>query len=232
MEKKFYEEYKWTEWKFWQNFWEYYRIHMLVIVVIAFMAFIGIKSCMNRVEQDLSVIYIGEKVMLSPAKLEVFFDGKVADMDGDGQVLINIENNPVDMDENADTVTVMLTRIDAEIMGGDPFILMTDGDFVDRFVKMSGLQSLEEIISDLNIPEEYIKRDPVSGEATAVNITNLPIGKIAGVYSGEEIYVGVKIMPFSKANKEKYVQRHNQAMEIVRSMLAYDGHQIPSIVVE
>lgn len=232
MEKKFYEEYKWTQWKFWQNFWEYYRIHMLIIIIVALTAFIGIRSCMNRVEQDLSVIYIGEKVMLSPAKLEVFFDGKVSDMDGDGQVVVNIENNPVDMDENADTVTVMLTRIDAEILGGDPFILMTDGDFVERFVKMSGLQSLEKITSELKIPEEYIKRDPVSGEATAVNITKLPIGKIAGIYSSEEMYVGVKIMPYSKANKEKYVKRHNQAMEIVRSMLAYDGHRIDSIVVE
>ena len=232
MEKKFYEEYKWTEWKFWQNFWDYYKIHMLVIVIIAFMAFIGIKSCMNRVENDLSIIYMGEKVMLSPAKLEIYLDGQVEDMDGDGQILVNIENNPVDMDENADTVTVMLTRVDAEILGGDPFILMTDGDFVERFVKMSGLQSIEEIVKDLNIPEEYLKRDPVSGEATAVNITELPIGRIAGIHSGEEMYLSMKIMPYSKEKNEDYVKRHNQAMAVIRYMLAYDGSPVPGIVVD
>ena len=232
MQKKFYEEYKWTEWKFWANFWDYYKYHVFAILLTMLMAFIGIRSCMNRIDYDFTAIYLGEKVMLSPAKLEVFLQDMVSDIDGDGQVMINIENNPVDMDENAETVTVMLTRIDAEIMAGNPFLLMTDTEFVDRFVNMSGLQSLEETVKELDIPEEYFKRDPVSKEVTAVNITNLPISKIVGVYSDEEMYLSVKIMPYSKEDDEDYVKRHNQAMNAVRKMLEYDGHQIPNIVVE
>ena len=232
MEKKFYEEYKWTEWKFWANFWDYYKYHVIVILITVLMAFIGIRSCINRIEYDFTTIYIGEKVMLSPAKLEVFLKDSISDIDGDGQVLLNIENNPVDLDENADTVTVMLTRIDAEIMAGNPFLLMTDTEFVDRFVNMSGLHSLEETIKGLDIPEEYFKRDPVSGDVTAVNITNLPISKIVGVHSGEEMYLSMKIMPYSKEDDKEYVKRHNEALNCIRKMLEYDGRQIPNIVVE
>lgn len=221
MEKKFYKEYKITQWKFWQNFWEYYKVHMLFAAMIIFMVVIGVRSCANRVDNDLSITYFGENAMLTPAKLEMHLEKWSEDIDGDGQVTINILNQPFGTGENAETITALLSRIDAELVAGDPFILMTDGQFINRFVNMHALQPLDEIIDGIEIPEEYVKRDADTNAIVAIDLTELPVGDVVGITSGTKIYMGMKVLPYSKMDDENYMALHNQVVKIIRNMLEY-----------
>ncbi len=223
MEKKFYNEYKVTQLKFWQNFWEYYKVHVLFAILVIAMVVIGVKSCTGRVENDLSITYFGENAMLTPAKFEIYLDEWSEDVDGDGQATVHITNSPFGAGETGETVTAFLSRIDASLIAGDPFILMTDETYIDRFVNMGALQPLGEIMKGIDIPEEYVKRDANTGEIVAIDLTDLPIGDIVGITSGTKIYMGMKVLPNNKKNNEDYMALHNQVTKIIRNMLEYEN---------
>ena len=48
MEKKFYEEYKWTQLKFWQNFRDYYKLHIFIVALAVAMLVIGVRNTKGR----------------------------------------------------------------------------------------------------------------------------------------------------------------------------------------
>ena len=219
MEKKFYEEYKITQLKFWQNFWDYYKVYMLFAIMIIAMVAVGVKSCMGRVDNDIWVTYFGENAMLAADKLETYLEKWSEDIDGDGQVTVEISNYPFGKGEDMETVATILQKIDADLIAGDPFILMTDHVFINRFVNMHSLAPLDEILEGIDIPEEYVKRDAETNKIVAVDITELPAGEIAGVSPGARMYMGMKVLPYSKMDNEKYMALHNQVVEIIKNML-------------
>ncbi len=223
MEKKFYEEYKWTQMKFWQNFWDYYKVHMLFAMIVLAIVVVGVKSCAGRINNDTTITYFGENAMLTPAKFEKYLDEWSEDIDGDGQVTVRISNNPFGTGENAETTTAFLQKIDAELIAGDPFILMTDEMFINRFVNMHALQPLDEIIDEIEIPEEYVKRDADTNAIVAIDITDMPVGDVVGITSGTRMYMGMKVLPYREMDNEKYMALHNQIVKIIKNMLAMEN---------
>lgn len=219
MEKKFYQEYKITEFKFWQNFWDYYKVYMLFAVMIIAMVVVGVKSCVNRVDSDLTVTYFGESAMLAVDNFEACLNKWTEDIDGDGQVTVQISNYPFGQGENAETVTAILQKIDADLIAGDPFILMTDEVFINRFVNMQSLQPIDEIVDGIDIPEEYVKRDAQTNKVVAIDITDMPIGSVAGFMPDKRMYIGMKVLPYSKMDDENYMALHNQVVRIIKNML-------------
>ena len=222
MERKFYKTYKITQLKFWQNFWDYYKVHMLFAVMIIAVVAVGVKSCANRVDNDMTVIYFGEKAMMMPAKLEMYIEEWSEDIDGDGQITVEISNNPFGAGESPETITAFLQKLDADLIAGDPFILMTDGVFIDRFVNMHSLASLDEMLEGIDIPEEYVKRDADTNKVVAIDITDLPAGEIAGVSSGTRMFMGMKVLPYREMDNENYMALHNQVVKIIRNLLTLD----------
>ncbi len=221
MQEKFYKTHKITTKAFWVNFWEYYKYYVLTVVVIGLVAAVGIGSYVGRERYDLTVTYLGENTLLTPAKFKLFLEENTEDTDGNGEKNVNLSNNPLSEDENVEKTIVMLNRMDADLLAADPFIMMTDDEFIGRFVNMSALEPLDELVEGKNIPEQWVKRDPVSNKIVAVDVTDMPIGYIIGTTSGTRLYVGVKIKPFSKAEDEKYTYLHDHVLGIVEKMLDY-----------
>ncbi|MFA7636985.1 MAG: hypothetical protein WCX81_04405 [Monoglobales bacterium] len=225
MEKKFYKEYKITSWKFWQNFWEYYNVHTIAAIVVIVLIVIGVKSCVSRVDNDLTITYFGENPILTPAKLKIQIEEWATDIDGDGVVTVEVENAPFAVGEDSQTTAALLSRIDADLLAGDPFILMTDDVFVQRFLNMSAsmsaLQPLDDIISGLDIPEEYLRRDEVTNKVVAVDITDLPVANIVGIMSETRVYMSLKVLPENKTEDERYMKMHSQTAAVIRKLLEY-----------
>ena len=221
MEQKFYKVYKITQWKFWQNFWNYYKIHMLLVLLCAALLIVGIRSCANRITPDLNLTYIGEMELFSAEKTEELLKDKINDIDSDGENVIAISMNSIPEDELMDTTVMTLNRIDADLIAGDPFILVADNEFVHRFVNMSALQPITEISKEFNVAEENVLRDPKSNEIVAIDISTMPVSEYIGAISGEKIYVGMKVLPYSKMDSDKYMMRHNQTLDAIRAMLEY-----------
>lgn len=221
MEQKFYKKYKLTSLKFWQNFWEYYKLHTIAIIFVLVFLTVGIRSCVTRVDVDLKIFYVGEYLIPLPEKLETILSETVSDVDGDGRVTIDISNDAFSNGKDIEAAVAIFNRIDAELMSGNPFILMTDEKYIGRFEHNSALSPIEDIIEGKNIPEENIKRDPKTGAAIAVDVASMPIGKEVGSLTGKKMYVGVKVLPKDKMNNEKYVKLYEETINAVEKMLEY-----------
>lgn len=225
MEQKFYKTYKITSKKFWLNFWEYYKIHLFAVILILAMAVIGIRSCVMRVDYDVTVYYYGENPMYSPAVLQKFIEERAKDLDGDGKVTAHISNNPLGKADTNEAAATIYNQIDANFMAGDPFIFMTDEEFIGRYLNMSknmsALQPLDEIIQGIDIPEQYLIRNDNTNEVVAIDVTNMPIAELSGNSPTAKMYVGMKILPTSEKDNKEYLLLHDQAEDIIRQMLEY-----------
>lgn len=221
MEKKFYEEYKWTQLKFWQNFWDYYKLHLFFVLLVVVMLVVGVRSCMNRVENDIKVTCLCGTEAIDPEKLGTAIEKMAKDLDDDGKVRVEIFNNSILATDTMDMAVTVLNRIDADFIAGDSFILIADREYIGRFVNMGALQPLDKIIDGLDISEEYVLRDKVTNEIVAIDISTMPAGVITGDLSGDKMYVSMKVMPDSKADDEKYLKMHNQVSDVVRKILEY-----------
>lgn len=221
MEKKFYEEYKWTEAKFWQNFWEYYKLHILIVLLVVGITTVGVRSCLNHVEPDLRITTLCGSEAIDPELLKESVEKLAEDLDGDGEVRVEIFHNSLLESDSVDMAVTVLNRIDADFIAGDAFILMADTEFIGRFAKMGALQPLEKIIQGIDIPEEDILRDPVTNEIVAIDISKMPVNRITGDLSGNEMYISMKVMPESKEDNEKYLKMHNHVCGVIRKMLEY-----------
>lgn len=222
METKFYKEYKITSKKFWENFWEYYKIHLLILAMIVFLVVIGVKSCVGKVETDIKVTYLGKDAALSPTKLEMHLEKWADDMDGDGEVKVEILNNSTGGKENVETTVMMLNMLDADFMSADPFIFITDDEFIGRFLALSAFQPIGDIAVELGIPEEETKRDNLTHEIVAIDITERPISKEIGIPPESKMYIGVKVMQKNKADDEDYINKHNQAVKMLKQMIEFE----------
>ena len=219
MEQKFYKTYKITQLKFWQNFWEYYKIHMFLIVLCAALLIVGVRSCANRITPDLYITYIGGMELFSSQKTDEFLKDKINDIDSDGENVIVISMHALAEDELLEETVMILNRIDAELIAGDPFILAADDEFIYRFVNMSALQPITEIAKEFDVAEENVLRDPNSSEIVAIDISEMPISEQIGAIKGEKLYIGMKVLPYSKMYNEKYMTRHNQTLYAIKALL-------------
>ena len=59
-----------------ENFFHYYRTHMILTVVVMVFLVFSVRSCMNRIEPDFSVVLFGN-VMIEEKKAQITFDYKV-----------------------------------------------------------------------------------------------------------------------------------------------------------
>lgn len=222
MEQKFYKTYKITQLKFWQNFWDYYKLHVFLVLLVAGMLVVGVRSCINRVENDLNITCLCGSEAISPETLEESVKGWAKDLDGDGEVTIEVFNTSILETDTVDMAVTVLNRIDAELIAGDPFILIADDEYIGRFVKMGALQPLEEITDGIDLSEENVLRDPVTNEIVAVDISTMPANEITGNLAGGKMYISMKVMPENKEDNEKYLGMHKQSLEILRKMLEYN----------
>lgn len=221
MEQKFYKKYKINSIKFWQNFWEYYKLHTIAVLFVVILTAVGVRSCINRVDTDLQIYHVGEYLIPLPEKIEAVLSETVKDIDGDGKVTINISNEAYSDGKDLQAGVAIFNRIDAELMSGNPFILMTDEVYIKRFENNSALQPIDDIIEGKDIPEENIKRDTLTGKAIAVDVANMPIGREVGSLDGKKMYVGIKVLPKSKMDNEKYLELYEETRKAFEKMLEH-----------
>lgn len=221
MERQFYKTYKITQLKFWQNFWDYYKLHTFFVLLVIVMMVIGVKSCMNKVENDLKITCICGSESISSEKLEETVSGWAKDLDGDGRVTVDIFNNSILGTDTMDMAVTVLNRIDADFIAGEPFILIADDEYIGRFVNMGALQQLEEVTYGLDLQDEDVIRDTVTNKIVAINLSKMPISESIGNLSGNNMYISMKVMPESKADDEDYLKMHNHVTDIIRKMLEY-----------
>ena len=55
-----------------------------------------------------------------------------------------------------------------------------------------------------------------------IDITERPISKEIGIPPESKMYIGVKVMQKNKADDEDYINKHNQAVKMLKQMIEFE----------
>ncbi len=92
-----------------KNFWYHYKIQAIVAAVLIFVLAAGTVQCMTREKYDFEVMYFAYQPILDTQvdKIEEYFEKYATDVNGDGEVNVNVINCGVsDSDKDASRVTM------------------------------------------------------------------------------------------------------------------------------
>ncbi|MBQ7936455.1 MAG: hypothetical protein IJ333_08975 [Clostridia bacterium] len=134
-----------------KNFWYYHKWHLLVVVFLICALAVAIRSCQNKVNPDLYVLYAKEEIHnpLQAQDLETWFGAMTEDVNGDGEttasVLATSNQNP----DGSNTAVSMLVQVNS---GNAVLYLLTEETY--------GILHENDVLMDLS---------PVAGESAYVD---------------------------------------------------------------
>ena len=182
-----------------ENFFHYYKWHMIIGLAILVIAFFSIRSCINQVPADFTMVLTGTVYAEDGTVLEADIVERLPDLKAPQVHLLTV--SPSDGEYNyAIQMKQMAMLATAEI----DFVLMDQATF-DQMSSQGFLMSLEEQMSGLPFPQEaYVQgavileqpedADPVLGPQTVfgVDITESDYIRRNNIY-GEKIIAGIVV---------------------------------------
>lgn len=129
------------------NFWYYYKIHVLVAACILFMAVVFIKDMLSKVDYDYYVAFVTEDMMADEeiSKIQGVLEKEGEDLNGDGEVHIEVENYTIPQGDSGDPQLVAAgqTKFTVDIQQGTSMIFFLSPACYEGY-KDSGVLPLEE----------------------------------------------------------------------------------------
>ena len=128
--------------KKWDNFWYYYKYHVLAGAFILFCIIIFVKDMRGKVSYDYTVAFLGEYGIAQEdsTKLQKWFEEHAEDLNGDGEVHMQIADYsmPSDDSETVDPHMVMAsqTKLTVDMQEGTSMIYFVSQGNYDKFKDM------------------------------------------------------------------------------------------------
>lgn len=131
-----------------KNFWFYYRTAVIGILLAAVVLAICISQCVSRVNYDLGVaVYVSSPVGDSDAKLIAkYFESKCEDVNGDGEIHVQVYNCSYSSDVNSQTAMANNTKIQTILVGEHHALLFITDD--TTFERLESAESLNNLFDD------------------------------------------------------------------------------------
>lgn len=172
-----------------QNWWHYHKWYVIIGAIAAVVLAAAVHDVVSKVKPDYRIGYVGSSDLPvdTVAALEQALAQFCDDRNGDGQVVVEIDQYNIDFNEETSTTDAYsqmagVTRLSADLSGTDgPCIyLLQDAEYAENFVQKTGaLQYL-----DGTMPSE----DPESDDWTQMvyRWTDCPVltGLELGTYTG------------------------------------------------
>lgn len=128
--------------KKWDNFWYYYKYHVLAGVFILFCVIIFVKDMTGKVDYDYTVAFLGEYGVTQEdsANLQQWFEERAKDLNGDGEVHVDIADYSMPSDDsqgaNPQMVMASQTKLTVDIQEGTSMIYFINEDNYEKFKDM------------------------------------------------------------------------------------------------
>lgn len=141
-----------------KNFWFYYKKHLLIgFSVLLVLVYLGVQK-LNTDKPDYHIGLVRSNPLSEEELLDLenFFTAAGSDLNGDGQVLVQIHSYYVDLADDSDNAGVrnaeVVQALDADLIGGisgiflledvDTFQRITDGILSDNLIPLDNGLSL------------------------------------------------------------------------------------------
>lgn len=196
----------------WQNFWFYHKWHVVIGVAVLFVAGVLIGQAVSRSDPDYRLAiatdtYISDTAV---AMLEQELSAVGKDLNGDGQVLVQVESLYISDGANQSQLEIAnQTKLMAYLAASDPlFWAMTPSNYEGLLAETDN-NDLFEVLD--------LQAAGVSEDGRYWNWKDSPLlqkEEMEGV--PEDLYFGVRTVD---ADREKLVRTQEECMELLRAYI-------------
>ncbi|NTV88992.1 MAG: hypothetical protein HGA22_01295 [Clostridiales bacterium] len=126
------------------NFFYYYKVHIVVVVVLAIFLAVTIKSCVNKVEPDFNLAFLGKIDYANTDALKKAIKASVPEIKEPG-----FDSAYVTLDERSPTEeTMMIQKAMVIMMAGDIDVYILDRDLFDIYSEDGYFEPLDSYLAD------------------------------------------------------------------------------------
>ncbi len=117
-----------------QNFWYHYKWHTIAVIFIAVVLAVCITQCAKKTKPDLRIMVSLSKPLTSEMtdQLSELLAPYAEDLNGDGQVYVEIIDCSYDASGNSQTVQAMQSKFQAEVASGEVLLFINDDTTFSR----------------------------------------------------------------------------------------------------
>ncbi len=192
-----------------ENFWYQYKIHIIAIVFLVSIITICVAQCSSRPHYDMKMVYFTYTPVLDEQLnlVEDYFEEYATDMNGDGEVLVNVINCSFsNSNSNTQYKNSILMKMQSMIVAEyDTMLYITDEESIKYF---DGLSSDVDMFEDKAQPlgEDFYQKTVLNEKelpeglgisCRRINDTLIEKQKDAKVYHDESMKILEKVKSFS-----------------------------------
>ena len=205
--------------KWFENYWYHYKWLTLALIFVIILLFAGLRSCANRSETDLHIVYFSNTPLhdteIEALKKSLINNNVVKDLDGDGEISIHVEpiTHSFDVDDSLQQGTpeklqTMLYAGEHTLVLAHEYALEDYSQFFENiYHKATGhsktyVNPLENYISGISVEDNtYLER-------IGINTENL--------------YVAMRRMRNNEKNNKKIQKHYDQGYKAMDFILRYN----------
>ncbi len=202
------------------NFFYYYKTHLIVAVLVTILLVIGIRSCTDRKQIDLRVVYFSDTMMASEVadtmEKSLAENGLLEDVDGDGEKMFYLDSivHDFDIDGNVDEATV--NKIQATMFAGDHTLMLVHKYALEDYDGSYGDISSHAKEGD----EKFIS--PESGSVIGISVAGNPYLEEMGIPT-DNLYVAMRLQTESEIKKGETQKNFDLAYKVMDYILSQNG---------
>ncbi len=214
--------------KGWENYWYYYKWHTIVGIFIAIVLIISLKDCSNRVDPDLSIVYIGENYIKDEVaeQLKDYLSEHIKDINANDKVEIVFLPLVVPEKPVSEQDFVIHQRIMLEYAAGDSLIYFIDKNNLNKAITQGAFQSLDELIEkEISYINETslvkLKLEEETEEHTyAISLENNEFMRDIG-FPTKDLYMAQRTIREKEKKDEKKIAEYENANITIREIIKY-----------
>ncbi len=156
-----------------RNFFYYYKYHMLAVIVAVISIVLIIRGCVNRVDSDFTIAFIGEISYSETDKLRIAIKEKIPEITEPGFDGAFISEN-----DRSEQQYAMVMKATVLFAAGEVDVFILDKASFEKYAKLGAFMSLDEIAPKLGVDmeksKEYIVKVEDSNDISSEETANEP----------------------------------------------------------
>ena len=121
------------------NFWYYYKFHVLIGAFLLFMVVVFVKDMLSKVDYDYDIAFVTDYMIADEDSqaLQSYFEANAEDLNGDGEVHVQIQNYVLPLDDAQGYDPQMLaagqTKMTVDLQEGTSMIFFISQQNFEKF---------------------------------------------------------------------------------------------------
>lgn len=140
----------------------YFRTHIIVGIIILITVIFSVRGCVNRVDPDLYVVFMGEIYCNETEQLEADIKAGIPEIEAVGFENILISKTQEKQDPQVQMA--MLQKAGVLMAVGEVDVFILDQLNFEKFAKQGAFVKLDELVLELNIKEDRICTEKIEEE--------------------------------------------------------------------